>query len=194
MDIMKNKKYSNFLELTKSRKTTYEFSDKKVKEADLKKILEAARWAPSCSNAQPWNFVVIKDKERIAKIIEMSPFGAFHTPPPLIIAIVLNFDCWEESKHRCVKNGKLGTVDALLSVSMTALSMVLEAQDLGINTAFISPENDSISKLLKVRKNDSVPLAVSFGYEEKGAFQKKRERKEVKEIVFREYFGCKESL
>ncbi len=71
---------------------------------------------------------------------------------------------------------------------MPALSMVFEAQELGINTAIITPEMDAISKLLKLRKGDSVPLVVAFGYEKKGAFQNKRERKPLKELVSYETF------
>lgn len=85
---MTSKNYSTkdyFFKLAKDRKTTYEFNDESVKEEHINKILEVARWAPSCSNSQPWNFLVIKDKERISKIIETVSYGAFHTPPPLLL-------------------------------------------------------------------------------------------------------------
>src|SRR3989344_5213048 len=68
--IAKTRQSDYFLRLAKSRKTTYEFSDKKVEDSDLKKVLEAARWSPSCSNAQPWHFIVVRDKEKIAELIK----------------------------------------------------------------------------------------------------------------------------
>jgi nitroreductase len=34
------------------------FSSRPVEEDKLKRLFEAARWAPSCSNEQPWNFVM----------------------------------------------------------------------------------------------------------------------------------------
>ncbi len=188
---MASKNYSTkdyFFRLAKDRKTTYEFDGMPLKEAHINKILEAARWAPSCSNVQPWNFIVVKNKERISKIIETASFGAFHTPPPVVIALVLNFECWENSSHRCVKNDKLGTIEAFLCIAMPALNMVFEAQELGINTAIITPEMGVISKLLKIRKSDFVPLVIAFGYEKKGAFQKKRVRKPLKELVYYETF------
>lgn len=55
----------DFLSLAKKRKTTYEFSDKLVNDSDIVKILEAGRWAPSCTNTQPWHFIVVKDKKKI---------------------------------------------------------------------------------------------------------------------------------
>ncbi len=39
------------------------FSEKPIDPLDLKSVLEAARWAPSCFNEQPWRFVVGVGKE-----------------------------------------------------------------------------------------------------------------------------------
>ena len=180
-----------FLKLAKSRKTTYEFTDKEIKNSDIKKFLEAARWAPSCSNSQPWRFIIIKNKETIDKLIRISSYGGFHTDPALIIALVLDFECWETSDHRCVRNSKVGTIESYLSIAMPALSMVFEAQEIGISTCLLTPEMNAASDILKLGRKNSAPLIVGFGYEKKGAFQKKRERKNLNEMVFSEYFGKK---
>ena len=79
-----------FLELTKKRKTTYSFSDKQISDSNLNKILEAARWAPSCSNSQPWDFIVVKDKKRVNELMRHVNYGLFHNNPSMIIACVLN--------------------------------------------------------------------------------------------------------
>lgn len=34
------------------------FADREVKPQDLRKIFEAARWAPSSNNEQPWRFIL----------------------------------------------------------------------------------------------------------------------------------------
>ncbi len=41
-----------------SRWSPRSFSDREVSAADLEKVFEAARWAPSSSNEQPWRFLV----------------------------------------------------------------------------------------------------------------------------------------
>lgn len=48
----------NILEVLKKRYSPRAFSTKTVDDIDLKTILEAARWAPSASNEQPWRFIV----------------------------------------------------------------------------------------------------------------------------------------
>lgn len=41
------------------------FSERKVSDEDLYAILEAARWAPSSFNDQPWRFIVAKTEEQL---------------------------------------------------------------------------------------------------------------------------------
>lgn len=59
-----------FLELARSRRTVRGFLAKEVPQEYVEKILEAARWAPSGGNSQPWEFVVIKDPEMRQRIVE----------------------------------------------------------------------------------------------------------------------------
>ncbi len=45
--------------------------DKPVPDELIETILEAARWAPSAGNSQPWEFLVIRDLEIREKIVEI---------------------------------------------------------------------------------------------------------------------------
>jgi nitroreductase len=55
--------YEGFLELVKNRRTIRRFKADPIPDAYVDRIIEAARWAPSGFNSQPWEFVVIKDKK-----------------------------------------------------------------------------------------------------------------------------------
>jgi nitroreductase len=44
------------------RKSIRRFRQTPVPDQDIKKILDAARWAPSANNTQPWSFIIIKDR------------------------------------------------------------------------------------------------------------------------------------
>lgn len=59
---MENKKDVCF-QVVLDRRSIRKYTDQKVSEEDLKLILESGRQAPSGENAQPWRFIVIKDKE-----------------------------------------------------------------------------------------------------------------------------------
>ena len=45
-------------ELLAERWSPYAFDGRPVPEADLRSLFEAARWAPSSYNEQPWSYIV----------------------------------------------------------------------------------------------------------------------------------------
>ena len=57
-----------FLELAQKRRSMRSFKPDPVPAEYLAKILEAARWAMSGANGQPWEFIVVKDSETRSKI------------------------------------------------------------------------------------------------------------------------------
>lgn len=58
----------NLLKLIKARRSIRHYKNKKIKRNIIENILEAARWAPSVHNLQPWKFIVVEDKEKIKYI------------------------------------------------------------------------------------------------------------------------------
>jgi len=59
------------LDVLKKRWSPYVFSDKPVSPADLQSIFEAARWAPSSYNEQPWSYIVAtkEQSDEFAKVL-----------------------------------------------------------------------------------------------------------------------------
>ena len=61
----------NFIDLLKSRRSIRAFKSDPIPEEFIQKIIEAARWAPSGGNSQPWEFIVIKKKEIKDRIADL---------------------------------------------------------------------------------------------------------------------------
>ena len=62
-------------EAIKQRRSIRKYLDRKVPEALVLEVLEAAGWAPSAHNAQPWRFIVLSDvsmKRRLAEAMAAS--------------------------------------------------------------------------------------------------------------------------
>ena len=53
------------------RRSVRKFSDKPIEDSVLEEIIDAALWAPSGVNLQPWYFVVIRTQEKIARYREI---------------------------------------------------------------------------------------------------------------------------
>ncbi len=62
--------YDSLLELVKNRRSIRRFKPDPIPDDCIDKIIEAARWAPSGFNQQPWEFVVVKKPQLKNKIVE----------------------------------------------------------------------------------------------------------------------------
>ena len=63
--------YEAFLNLVQRRRSTRSFKADPIPDEYVEKIIEAARFAPSGANSQPWEFIIIKDRETKDKIATM---------------------------------------------------------------------------------------------------------------------------
>ena len=63
--------YDDFLELVKSRRSIRKFKPEPIPDEYVDRIIEAARWAPSGANTQPWEFIVVKKQELKEGIVQI---------------------------------------------------------------------------------------------------------------------------
>ena len=78
----------DFLKFLKERRSIRTYLDKEIPNDKIEMILEAGRWTPSASNKQPWEFIVIKDKEFKLKVAKTTSYGKFLNQAPVLIAII----------------------------------------------------------------------------------------------------------
>jgi nitroreductase len=65
--------YQELLKLVQQRRSIRAFTDEPVPDELVDQVIEAGRWAPSGTNSQPWEFVVVRDqamKDRIAGLVK----------------------------------------------------------------------------------------------------------------------------
>ncbi|WP_456396845.1 nitroreductase family protein [Thermococcus sp.] len=163
----------------KGRRAVRRFRAEPVPLDYLRRILEAGIWAPSGSNIQPWEFILITDKENIERIKLVSP-GLFGNPPALIILCI--------DQKRAEKGGKLGESTALMDVSMAAQNMMLLAYSLGIGSCpVVSFNKTALKELLGIPEHVEPVLMLSFGYPE--FWPKPPKRRSLREVVHVEEYG-----
>ncbi len=179
----------DFLSLVKSRKSTYEFGPKNVSDADLRYLLESARWAPSPHNTQSWSFIVVKDPDLINTLIGQAYSGFFHTPPPLVVVVVAEPIYVDQPALLKGKARKLASYHRYLSVAMPVSNLVLAAKDRGIDSFIASLMVKPANKLLGVPSGKDALLVVGLGYETKNAYVHPRSRRQLRTMVFKEHYG-----
>ncbi|MDA8127009.1 MAG: nitroreductase family protein [Deltaproteobacteria bacterium] len=64
------------MKVIQDRRSIREWTEEPVSEEDIQMIMEAGRQAPSGENAQPWRFIIVKDKERRKKLATIAGGGS----------------------------------------------------------------------------------------------------------------------
>jgi nitroreductase len=109
----------------RSRRNVREYADRAVPAEHLDRILEAGRRAPSSRNWQPWDFVVVTDREQLADLATVWR-GATHVAgSAATVALVAPAD----PARRDAAQYDLG---------QATMSMMLAAADLGIGSGHAS--------------------------------------------------------
>lgn len=144
------------------------FQNKMIPDDEIEMILKAARWTPSASNRQPWQFIVIKDKELLKTLSEITIYGYFIAQAPVAIAIVGKIS---ESPNWYIQD-----------TTLASMSIMLMAWSLGIGTCWIgSLDREKTKELLNIGKKDYLLTVLPLGYI-KGDIPKPTLRKALKEI------------
>jgi len=177
--------------LIEKRRTTREFLRQNLKDGDIRKILEAGRWAPSSLNSQPWKFIVVKDAKKINSIIKMCYYGDYNKNPAVLIAVVLDKNCYPSNNLLMKFEKRFQPNLNYVNIAMPALNMAYQACLMGIDSGIKSPTSQMVNKLLGIPKGYECVLIVCLGYKDRISHKIKRGRKPLKDIVYLEKFGCK---
>jgi nitroreductase len=91
--------------LIAGRRSTRAFAATSVEPETLASLMEAARWAPSCMNEQPWSFIIATKESKsdfdrlLGCLIEFNVQWAQHAPVLLLSVAKLKFESGELNRH-----------------------------------------------------------------------------------------------
>jgi nitroreductase len=93
----------SFYAAVESRRTIRDFLPDPVPQEVLDRCLDAARLAPSSSNLQPWEFVVIRDPQtrQAANAVCLDQLSA--KTAPVLIALVTHRDTWRRNRDEILR-------------------------------------------------------------------------------------------
>lgn len=158
------------LELLKSRRSIRKYKDQPVEEEKVQKCLEAAQWAPSASNKQPWEFLVVTDEQVRKKLSEVHPYARFVAQSPVVFIPLTNPEV-HEKYH-------------MSDTALATLQYMIEAHSLGLGTCWAGVINSSIEpkirKLLGIPDHLHVLGLVATGYPDE---QPTTKRKEIETLI-----------
>ena len=188
------KQTNDVLSLIKKRWSPREFDPiKKISQEDLQLLFEAARWAPSSNNEQPWSFIVVtKDEpEQFNKMIDVLMDGN-KTWASKATALVLTI-----ASLRFAHNGA-DNFHALYDLGASVANLSLQAVELNIYAHQMGGfYHDKVKQAFQLNENFKSVSVIALGYlPENESFESRKEellarrkRKSLNEFVFRNNWG-----
>ena len=165
-------------EAIQKRCSVRRWADKAVEEEKLRRVLEAARMAPSAKNMQEWRFVVVTDAQLRRKLGVAARNQEFVGQAPVVIA-----GCATES-HNVMACGQLSyPID--LAIAMEHLALAAAAEGLG--TCWIGAfYEDQVKQVLGIPAEVRVVELMPLGYPAADLPSPRKSRKAYDEIVVRD--------
>lgn len=161
------------LEEIMKRRSGRAFLDKPIPDEMIDSILEAGRWAPSCSNTQAWNFIVLREKDALAKGHEaLSRGNAYAKAAPLMIIVAAKEDAG------C---GAHGLPYFAMDVGLAVENMLLQAVHLGLmGHPTAGWDEEKLKETFDIPGEYRIVTVVFFGYE--GSIDSLDERTKEREL------------
>ncbi|MET3549738.1 nitroreductase [Paenibacillus favisporus] len=140
-----------------NRWSTRAFSTRKVSDQDLYTILEAAHWAPSSYNDQPWRFIVAKTEEQLSTFHSfLNEFNlTWASSAPILIVV---------ASDKLRENGDPNGAHAFDAGAAWA-SLAIQATILGLHTHAIGGfDRNKARELLNVPDHIELHAVIALGY------------------------------
>ncbi len=161
------------MEVIQKRRSIRRFKDTPIEDDKLKRVLEAARLAPSARNLQDWKFIIVKDKATREKLMEAAKGQAFVAQAPVVIVA-----CGTKTDYVMT----CGQPSYVVDVSIAVTHLVLKAVEEGLGTCWLGAfYEDKVKEILEIPKNIRVVTMIPIGYPD--VEPKPTSRKSLEEIV-----------
>ena len=152
----------SFASLIKQRRSTRKFTEEPLTPEQVEAILKAGLMAPSSKRSNPWQFIVVEDKEMLQKLAHCKNGGsAFLEGCSLAVVVcadVMASDLWVED------------------ASVASIYMQLQAEDLGLGSCWCQirnrvtederDSNDYVRFLLQIPYQLDVLSIIGFGHKD----------------------------
>lgn len=150
------KNMSDIFEIIKTRRSIRKYKKEAPPEDLIKRCIEAALYAPSAKNSQPWYFIVVKDKEKIKELAKAQPFTKFLEEAPYVVVALADE---KKSNHW------------LEDIGCCLMALLLEAHSLGLGAcwgAIYHPKSrereNHVRKVIDISENLRVVACIAIGY------------------------------
>ena len=152
--------------------------DKEIPDEIIRKLIDAARYAPSSRDSQPWEFVIVKNggvKQKLAKLKGKENEECILSAKVIIVVCVDK----KKSETRWAEDGVCAVMNILL-----------ETHNLGLGAVYVTGYSETepevtteIQKVLNLPENIMPVVLILLGYPDPSEEIEKKELKEIDEMT-----------
>ncbi len=167
------------------RRSVRRYDPRPVERDKILACIEAARFAPSAENVQPWRFVVLENPDVRRALGEKAFSGIYrHTrwalDAPVLVVLLTELNVVTHRIGKWIQ----GIPFYLLDMGIAGEHFVLQAQELGLGTCWIGWfDVRKTEKFLKVPRNVRACGILALGYPDPRIRTRRFERKSPDEIA-----------
>jgi nitroreductase len=137
-----------------SRRDIRDYDSRPLPAAGLDQILEAGRRSPSSQNWQPWDFVVVTDRERLKRLARVWRGAGHVARSAATIALVAPVLEGGRERERCAYD-----------LGQATMSMMIAAAGLGIGSAHAAVTDQELARRLLGLPGDRIcAYLIALGY------------------------------
>jgi len=163
----------DIVDCIRTRPAVRGFRPDPIPEDVVKKILDAGRQAHSQRNRQPWRFVVIQDRHTLKQIGALASTGPYIADAPLAIALAIE-----------------GAKNPYIDATRAAECLMLTAWGEGLGSCWVGGlDRPQIKALLGIPEDAELVTVIPFGYPTDEEKAKKKVRKRLGKIAYKERYG-----
>ncbi|RJP30967.1 MAG: nitroreductase family protein [Actinobacteria bacterium] len=138
----------------RERRSVRKYAGEKVSEKEISAILEAARWAPSGLDNQPWRVVIVEDRSKAGELAACTRYSAIVTGAPLLLAVFLDLEASYDRDKDIMAIGAF-IQNALLAVHSRGLGAVWLGE--------ILKSKERVREILGVPEGNELMAVVAVG-------------------------------
>jgi len=119
-------------EAIRGRRSVRAYTGEDVPEGVVERLIDAARWAPSAGNIQPWEFVVVRRAEVKRRLSAAALDQAFIEEAPVVVVV-----CADEGQSSAGYGSRGRSLYCLQDTAAATQNLLLAAQALGLATCWV---------------------------------------------------------
>lgn len=172
-------------EAIKGRRSIRAFTKEPISDKEIKKLIDAARWAPSAGNIQPWEFIIVRDAEVKLRLSEAALNQTLIKEAPVVIVV-----CANQMLSARGYGSRGANLYCLQDTAAATQNMLLAAHAMGLGACWVGAfKEEEARKVLNIPSGARPVAIVPVGHPaEKPVARSKRQ---ISEIIHRETFGPK---